>query len=140
MPNNLVVLGFDWGSKRIGVAVGSDVLNQANPLKTLSAQGGMPDWNLVKAYIHEWHPHILVVGIPSDMEGKALSTTQRAKKFSDQLHARFQLPVYLVDERLTTVEARQQLFEIGGYSKIQKSQVDSYAANLIVEQWLLDRN
>lgn len=136
MPR-VVVLGFDWGSKRIGVAVGNDLLNQATPLKTLPAKAGVPDWNRVKQYIHEWKPKVLVVGVPLDIEGKSLPTTEKAKAFCQQLKERFELPVHPVDERLTTVEARQQLFDEGGYRKIQSSQVDSYAAKLIVEQWLL---
>jgi putative Holliday junction resolvase len=142
MPNSLntIVLGFDWGSKRIGVAVGNDLLNHATPLKTLAAKAGVPDWLIVSQLINEWRPHILVVGVPLDMDGKALPTTKRAEAFCSQLKERFKLPLYSVDERLTTVEARQQLFDEGGYRKIQSAQVDSYAAKLIVEQWLLNKS
>lgn len=140
MPSsqNTVVLGFDWGIKRIGVAVGNSLLNQATPLKTLSAKAGVPDWNLVKQLIQEWRPNVLVVGVPLDMEGKELPTTQKAKMFCEQLQKKSQLPLYPVDERLTTIEARQRLFEEGGYRRIQSAQVDSYAAKLIVEQWLMN--
>lgn len=141
MPSSLntIVLGFDWGSKRIGVAVGNNILNQARPLKTLAAKAGVPNWQLVEQLINEWRPHILVVGVPLDMDGKELPTTKRAQAFCVQLQERFKLPLYSVDERLTTVEARQQLFDEGGYRKIQSTQVDSYAAKLIVEQWLLNK-
>lgn len=135
-----VILGFDWGMKRIGVAVGNALLNQATPLKTLSAREGVPDWKCIEQLIREWKPEAFVVGVPLDMEGKNLTTTERAEKFCVLLHEKFQLPVYPVDERLTTVEARQQLFDEGGYRKIQSSQVDSYAAKLIVEQWLFDKH
>ena len=132
------VLGFDWGTKRIGVAVGNTLLNQANPLKTLAARNGVPDWKDVGQLIKEWHPEALIVGVPLDISGKELATTARAKAFGVLLEQKFQLSVHLVDERLTTVEARQQLFEEGGYRKIQSSQVDSYAAKLMIEQWLFE--
>ena len=134
-----MILGFDWGAKRIGVAVGNALLNQATPLKTLSAREGIPDWKLIEHLIKEWKPEVLVVGVPLDMDGKNLTTTDRAKNFCAHLQEKFRLPVQPVDERLTTVEARQQLFDEGGYRKIQSSQVDSYAAKLIVEQWLFDK-
>jgi putative Holliday junction resolvase len=139
MPN-LIVLGFDWGAKRIGVAVGNGLLQQASPLKTLAAKEGQPDWHLVKKLIQEWRPRALLVGLPLDIEGKELYTTQKAKNFQKQLQTKFELPVYLVDERLTTVEARQQLFDEGGYRRIQSAEVDSYAAKLIVEQWLIEQS
>ncbi len=138
---NFVVLGFDWGTKRIGVAVGNNVVNQATPLKTLLAKAGVPDWNLVAQLIKEWRPHTIVVGVPLDLDGKDLPTTEKAKAFCTQLKERFPiLPLYPVDERLTTIEARQRLFDEGGYRKIQSAQVDSYAAKLIVEQWLFNES
>lgn len=138
--NTAIILGFDWGMKRIGVAVGNALLNQATPLKTLPARSGVPDWQLIKKLIQEWSPHACVVGVPMKLDGTNLYTTELAKKFCEALLQNFNLPVYSVDERLTTVEARQQLFEEGGYRKIQSSEVDSYAAKLIVEQWLFENS
>ena len=140
MTHNMLVLGFDWGSKRIGVAVGNNLLNQATPLKTIQAKAGVPDWKVIQQLINEWRPNIIVVGVPLDMDGKKLPTTKRAQAFCTQLKERFKLPLYSVDERLTTIEARQRLFDEGGYRKIQSAQVDSYAAQLIVEQWLLSES
>lgn len=134
-----VVLGFDWGMKRVGVAVGNALLDDAKPLKTLLARSGTPDWSLIKKLVQEWSPQAFVVGIPTKMDGEALYTTHLAKEFCKALYAHFQLPVYSVDERLTTVEARQQLFEKGGYRKIQSSEVDSYAAKLMIEQWFFEQ-
>jgi len=131
-----VYLGFDFGFKRIGVAVGQTITATAQPVATLAAQHGKPDWSVLEKLINTWHPKGLIVGLPTCIDDSALYTTEAAKRFSKALQKRFSLPVYLVDERLTTVEARAQLFESGGYRKIKKSEVDSIAACIILEQWL----
>ncbi|MCR9192497.1 MAG: Holliday junction resolvase RuvX [Gammaproteobacteria bacterium] len=135
MPEGLY-LGFDFGYKRIGVAVGQALTKSASPLETIAAQKGVPEWSDVMALIKQWRPSGLVVGLPTRIDGKEQYTTKAARIFAQALSERFSLPVDLVDERLTTVEARAQLYLKGGYRKIQKSQVDSVAACLILEQWL----
>lgn len=134
-----MILGFDWGMKRIGTAIGNSILGQATPLKTLASQSGLPDWNIIEKWIKEWRLEAFVVGVPTKIDGESLYTTELAQQFCAQLEQRFHLPVYPVDERLTTVEARQQLFEEGGYRKIQSTDVDSYAARLILEQWFFEQ-
>ena len=139
MPDRMA-LAFDFGMKRIGVAVGSTVLNQAKPLACLSAQDGVPDWQKIETLIKEWGINVFVVGIPIHIDGTMQHTTHAAKKFAKKLTHRFGLLVEQVDERLTTVEARQTLFDEGGYKKIKQSEIDSYAAKLILEQWLNQKN
>lgn len=136
MPSNGVFLGFDFGYKRIGVAVGQRLTCSASPLTTLDAKMGVPDWNVVQKIIAQWSPQALIVGLPTCIDDSALYTTSAAKRFAKQLRKQFALPVHLVDERLSTVEARGQLFEQGGYRKIKKTEVDSIAACIILEQWL----
>ena len=131
-----IFLGFDFGYKRIGVAVGQKITQSARPLSTLSANLGIPDWAMVKKLIQQWHPEALIVGLPTCLDDSEQYTTAAARKFAAQLEKRFALPVHLVDERLSTVEARAQLFAEGGYRKIKQSQVDSFAACIILEQWL----
>ncbi|KTD05608.1 Holliday junction resolvase RuvX [Fluoribacter gormanii] len=131
-----VFLGFDFGYKRIGVAVGQQLTCSASPLATLNARLGVPDWNAVAKVIAEWSPQGLIVGIPTCIDGSELYTTSAARRFAKELRKRFSLPVHLVDERLSTVEAREQLFAQGGYRKIKQSEVDSIAACVILEQWL----
>ena len=131
-----VYLGFDFGYKRIGVAVGQQLTGSASPLPTLAAQGGVPNWELIQKLLHQWRPRALVVGLPTCIDGSEQYTTAASRGFARQLRKRFALPVHLVDERLSTVEARSNLFAEGGYRKIQKSQVDSIAACVILEQWL----
>lgn len=129
-------LGFDFGYKRIGVAVGQSLTGTARPIQHLSASLGIPQWDKIATLLREWQPHGLVVGLPTCIDGKSLYTTDAAKKFAQSLKDRFQVPVYLVDERLSTKEARAQLFEHGGYRQLQKGHIDSVAACVILEQWL----
>mgnify|MGYP003124789120 CR=1 FL=1 len=131
-----VYLGFDFGYKRIGVAVGQRLTCTATPLETLKALDGAPSWEIIAALIQQWRPSALIVDFPTRVDGGPLYVTRPAKRFANRLHGRFKLPVFLVDERLSTVEARALLFEQGGYRKIKDSEVDSLAACIILEQWL----
>lgn len=133
---NQTLLGFDFGLKRIGVAVGQTITQTATPLQTLQARNGIPDWKQITALIKEWQPSALVVGIPLNIDGTSQSLTKSAQKFAQSLEKHTQLPVHRIDERLSTKEARQRLFDVGGYREIQKSQIDSFAAKLILESWL----
>lgn len=137
MPNNIII-SFDFGFKRIGVAVGNRLTCSAQPLKTLKADDGVPSWSLIDDLIKTWQPGGFCVGIPHHIDGRAQEVTFAAKSFAGKLEKKFDLPVYRVDERLTTVEARQELFENGGYKNVVKSEVDSFAAKIIAEQWLRD--
>lgn len=129
------LLSFDFGDKSIGVAYGQSITGSARPLPALKAQHGQPDWLQVERLINEWQPDALVVGCPLNMDGSEQELTLRARKFARRLHGRFALPVELVDERLTTVEAKARLFEEGGYRALQKDAIDSESAVLILESW-----
>lgn len=135
MPEGLYI-GFDFGYKRIGVAVGQRLTCSASPLATLDAKQGVPNWSAIQKVLTVWNPEALIVGIPTCIDGSELYTTAAARRFAKQLKKNFTLPVHLVDERLSTVEARGQLFEQGGYRKIKQTEVDSIAACVILEQWL----
>ena len=129
-------IGFDFGYKRIGVAVGQTLTGSASPLPTLDAKSGVPQWELVQKLLNDWKPLALIVGLPTCIDDTEQYTTAASKGFAKQLRKRFALPVYMVDERLSTVEARAHLFAEGGYRKIKKAEVDSIAACIILEQWL----
>jgi putative Holliday junction resolvase len=116
-----VYLGFDFGYKRIGVAVGQSLTATASPLITLDAKLGVPNWDAVLKLIVEWRPLALVVGLPTCIDDTEQYTTSASKGFARQLRRRFMLPVHLVDERLSTVEARAHLYAQGGYRKIKKN-------------------
>lgn len=135
MPN-ITVLGFDFGMKHIGVAVGQTITRTANPLNSLKAVDGIPNWDDIKKLIITWNARALVIGIPLNMDGTEQPITAAAKKFGNRLEAKFRLPIHQVDERLTTVEAKQQLFDSLGYKALEKTSIDSYSAKLILESWL----
>ena len=135
MPEG-VYLGFDFGYKRIGVAVGQALTRTASALETLAATRGEPNWVHVAKLIRDWRPRGLVVGLPTTIDGQAQYTTAASERFAKALFERFQIPVAMVDERLSTKEARARLFSEGGYRKIKQSEVDSVAAVIILEQWL----
>jgi putative holliday junction resolvase len=129
------VLTFDYGTKSIGVAVGQEFTGTASLLSALKAQDGTPDWQQLEKLINDWQPQLLLVGLPLNMDGTEQPFTARVRKFANRLHGRFGLPVTLQDERLTTAEARSQLFAEGGYKKLAKDKIDSFSAKLIFESW-----
>ncbi|ODP96064.1 MULTISPECIES: Holliday junction resolvase RuvX [Salinivibrio] len=130
------VLGFDYGVKSIGVAIGQSLTGTARPLCALKARDGIPNWEEIASLLKEWQPDVLVVGLPLDLNGEPLETiTPRARKFANRLHGRFGYPVELHDERLSTREARAALFERGGYKALQKGAVDAQSAVVIIESW-----
>lgn len=135
MARSQTVLGFDFGTRSIGVAVGQSLTGSASLLSSLKARDGIPDWDQLATLLQDWQPAQLVVGLPLNMDGTEQPLTQRARKFANRLHGRYGLPVVLQDERLTTVEARTELFGNGGYRALKKDSIDSLSACLIVEDY-----
>ena len=135
MSESRTVLSFDFGMKSIGVAVGQEITGTASPLQALKARDGIPDWDKLALLFEEWNPDLAVVGLPLNMDGTQQQVTFAAKKFANRLHARYKVPIETSDERLTTVDARAQLFEMGGFKKLDKGLVDSASACLILESW-----
>ncbi|MBJ9974914.1 Holliday junction resolvase RuvX [Pseudomonas sp. S75] len=132
-----LLLGFDYGTRQIGVAVGQVVTGQARELCTLRAQNGVPDWQQVEKLIEEWKPDALVVGLPLNMDGTASDMSERAEKFARRLHGRYNLPVHTHDERLTTFEAKgEQMARGGPRGSYRDNPVDAIAAALLLQGWL----
>ena len=129
------ILAFDYGLKSIGVAVGQRLTGTASTLKALKAQDGTPNWQQIEALLKEWQPELVVVGLPLNMDGSEQPFTARVHKFINRLHGRFGVKVIAQDERLTTVDARAELFSQGGFKKLSKDAVDCYSAKLILESW-----
>ncbi|MDD3529755.1 MAG: Holliday junction resolvase RuvX [Gallionellaceae bacterium] len=130
------VLAFDFGEKRIGVAVGEWETRLAHPLETISAEANAPRFARIGELIAEWRPVELVVGLPFGLDGEEHDLTRRCRRFANQLHGRFGLPVRLVDERLTSVEAERRLREAGKGVRDNKAAVDSLAAQEILQDYL----
>ncbi len=123
-----ILLGFDFGMSRIGVAVGQSVTRTATPLTVLSARDGIPDWDEVSTLIEEWQPIRLIVGLPLNMDGSGSEMSARAEKFARRLEGRYNIPYDMVDERLSSRAAREH---VDG-----QDQLDAIAARLILETWL----
>lgn len=132
MRTEQVLLGFDFGEKRIGVATGQTITRSAHALVTLEARQGTPDWRCVAELIKEWQPGALVVGIPYHMNGSEQTTTLAAERFCRRLEGRFQLPVYRAEERFSSIQAESLLKERGESA----DKIDAYAAQIILESWL----
>ncbi len=129
------LLAFDYGQRRIGVAVGQTLTQSAQPLTILKVGKQLP-WQQIQQYIQEWQPQALVLGLSQHADGSKNSITQAIYDFKAELEQRFQLPVHLVDETLTSVAAQEYLNEIG-----QKLQfIDAVAAKMILETWLKEQN
>ncbi|GAB7217457.1 MULTISPECIES: Holliday junction resolvase RuvX [Dickeya] len=132
---NRTLLAFDFGTRSIGVAIGQEITGTARPLTSLKAQDGIPDWQKVEKLLNEWQPALVIVGLPLNMDGTEQPLTARARKFAQRLHGRFGVTVELHDERLSTVEARADLFERGGFRALDKGSVDAASAVIILESW-----
>lgn len=131
-----LLLGFDYGSKQIGVAVGQAITGQARELCVLKAQNGVPDWTQIEKLIQEWQPDAIVVGLPLNMDGTPSEMSARAEKFARRLNGRFNLPVFTHDERLTTYEAKGQRLALGQRGGYRERPVDALAAALLLQGWL----
>lgn len=129
------VFAFDFGEKRIGVAVGEHILGIAHPLTTIETEATNERFNLIAALINEWKPSLLVVGLPLSMDGEEHALTLLSKKFARRLDGRFGLPVIMVDERLTSIEASQSLKQAGVDSRKQKPMLDQVAAQTILQSY-----
>lgn len=132
------IIAFDFGLRRIGVAVGQQVTNSANPLETVGNSDSGPDWPRIKSIVREWRPQRLIVGMPTHTDGSPSDIGNAVRKFIDDL-GRFDLPVETVDERYSSIEAEAVLRsqrEAGLRGRISKEAIDSAAATFIAERWL----
>jgi putative Holliday junction resolvase len=124
-----LAMAFDFGTKRIGVAVGQKITGTATPVTVVRARDGIPEWLVIDRLVEEWKPNVLVVGLPINMDGTESDMSAAATRFSRRLHGRYGIRIELMDERLSTFEAKE--FET-------TDQVDAIAAKLILETWLAD--
>jgi len=132
------VLAFDFGLVQIGVAVGNTLLRSTQPLAILRAREGIPDWQALEQLVRNWQPDLLLVGDPLNMDGSDSELCERARKFARRLHGRLGLPVTMVDERLTSFEAKQVSREQGHRGDYKRRPIDSQAAELVLQSWLND--
>ena len=124
------LLCFDYGEKHIGVAVGQTVTGTATPLSILNTVNNDPDWAAISLLVKDWRPDALIVGMPLNMDGSGQPMTKQAARFARRLEGRYNLPVFTMDERLSTFEAKVR--------SGQETGLDSIAAQAILETWLLE--
>jgi putative Holliday junction resolvase len=128
------VIGFDYGTSWIGIAVGQTLTDQARPLPAIKSFKQSPDWEAISRLLGEWQPQKLIVGLPTSEHPETKYMTDRASRFSRQLQGRFGIDTDLIDERLTTREAYTIAIERG--QRKSKQKIDSISAVLITETWL----
>jgi putative Holliday junction resolvase len=132
------ILAFDFGLRRIGVAVGQQVTASANPLAVVQNSNDGPDWTAIARLIREWQPARIIVGMPTHADGSPSEIADQVRRFIGDL-ARFERPVETEDERYSSLEAEELLKSeraLGLRGRISKEMIDSAAATLIAERWL----
>ncbi len=139
-PAARTVLSFDYGLRRIGVAVGNTLTGTAEALATIDAQDGLPDWRAIDRCVADWRPAAIVAGVPYNMAGRDARITTAALRFADELRQRYGIEVHRVDERLSSREAEDSFRELrrsGAKAKrVRRGDVDREAARLLLMQWL----
>lgn len=127
-----VILGFDFGLRRIGVAVGQTITRTATPEAIVQSRDGKPDWEHITRLFETWHPQAIVVGLPMRLDGEEQALTQPARKFGQRLNGRYQTPVFFIEEQLSSIEAEQR----NAGTKNSSQPIDDHAAQIILENWL----
>lgn len=125
------LLCFDYGEKRIGIAVGQTITATATPLETISVRNTRPDWDRIKQLIDKWSPNRLIVGYPLQLDDTRQPMTELVERFVRQLNGRYHLPTEVIDERLSSYEAK---------TRLQSEQdLDPVAAQAILETWFHEK-
>ena len=138
-PDVGTVLAFDFGEKRIGIAVGEEALAQAHPLTTIRSEINTERFAAIAALITEWKPVRLVVGLPVALDGTPHAMTARCTRFANPLRGRIGLPVEYAEERLSSVEAEERLRETGHTTKSAREHLDAIAAQIILQGYFEQR-
>ena len=136
MTAHETVLAIDYGLRNMGVAVGNTLSRTAQPLAIIKARDGVPDWDALTALIEEWQPQRVVIGHPLNMDGSESDIGQRVMKFTRQIEGRYQLIVMLVDERLSSREAKAAALASGHNGDFSARPIDDEAAAIILTTWL----
>jgi len=132
-----IIIGFDFGLKRIGVATGQTLTQTATPTTIVSSRDGVPDWGHISQLFETWQPTAIVVGLPLRLDGREQALTQPARKFGQRLSGRYHRPVYFIEEQLSSIEAEQRQRQASSNKSTQRSgNIDDHAAQIILENWL----
>jgi putative Holliday junction resolvase len=138
-----IVLAFDFGLRRIGVACGDTLSRSASALQAIASRAGGPDWEAIGVLMRDWQPSMAVVGLPYNVDGSDSGMTGAARKFAAELAERFELEVVLVDERYSSLEAEARLKSARESGlrrrRVAKTDIDAAAACVILERWFTEK-
>jgi len=128
------LLGFDYGTKHIGIAVGQTITHTATALETLTLRNNQPDWEAISRLVTEWQPQAFVIGLPRRQDGSESAVSRAARRFGQQLHGRYHLPVHTMDEHLSSHAAAQLIDKPA--QRRARGAIDKFAAQVILQTWL----
>lgn len=132
-PNT--IMAFDFGTQKMGMAVGQSLIESANPLPLFPMKDGMPNWDELLKIVKSHQPGLFLVGLPLNMDDSESELSTRARKFARRLRHQTNIETLMVDERLTTREARDELDHYQAQGRGKKLSADSIAAALLIESW-----
>ena len=135
-----VIIAFDFGLKHIGMAVGQEITNTAQTFYSLKAELGEPDWDELDIIVNDWQPKLFVVGNPLNMDGSDSDIKKKSDKFSTLIRQRYNIPVELMDERLTTREAKDRMKSDSGYLVDSSANTHEISAQIILESWFREQS
>ena len=133
VDDSAIIMGFDFGTQSIGIAIGQQLTGTTTPLKPIKARDGKPDWLELGQIIEQWQPRLFVIGIPLNMDASESELSRRASQFGRRLEGRFGIPWQGMDERLSSFEVKSSLQEQG---QKHAGPIDSLAAAIILESWM----
>ena len=135
-----VIVAFDFGLKHIGMAVGQEITNTAQTFYSLKAESGEPNWDELDIIVRDWQPKLFVVGNPINMDGSDSDMKEKSDKFSNLIRQRYNIPVELMDERLSTREARERMKSDSGHFVDASADTHQISAQIILESWFREKN
>ena len=135
-----VIVAFDFGLKHIGMAVGQEITNTAQTFYSLKAESGEPNWDELDIIVRDWQPKLFVVGNPINMDGSDSVIKEKSDKFSNLIRQRYNIPVELMDERLSTREARERMKSDSGHFVDASADTHQISAQIILESWFREKS
>ena len=132
-------MSFDYGTEKIGIAIGQSISSTAEPLTIIKAKDGIPNWSEITGLTESWRPNYFVVGLPYNLDGSDSKLLQRVLKFAQRLNGRFNIPTFGIDERLSS-EAAKEKYKIGNPKNTVRKEIDDVAAQIILETWFSEYN
>lgn len=138
LPSEYMIMAFDFGTQKIGIAVGQTLIQSTNPLPLFPVKDGIPNWEQLLAIVEQWKPHLFLVGLPLNMDDSESELSLRARKFARRLRHQTNIPTLMLDERLSTREAREQVTNYQNQGRGKRLNADSMAAAVLIENWYYD--